>query len=206
MKKILLALALIATLSLAACKGGDNKAAEEEASTEAVATEATDSITPEEFKAQLDEAVANKDTAAINALIQKSQTTYQKLVATDKTAADAYAKAVQEALKANTALSTVIPNAAALVDEVVALPSNVKDAAEATGKAIADSAKSAAVNTVNAAKDAAAAKANQAVEKARQETVDKANKAVDNAQKKANEAIQKKQQEAANSIKKGLGL
>lgn len=208
MKKILLALAVIATVSLVSCKGGDNKAQEasvEQTDTTAAAA-AADSITPEEFKAQLDQAVANKDTAAIKVLIGKSQTTYQKLVATDKTAADAYAKAVQDALKANTALSTVVPNAAALVNEVVALPSNAKNAAEATGKAIADSAKSAAKQTVNAAKEAAAAKANQAVEKARQETVDKANKEVEKAQKKANDAVNNAQKKAADAVKKGLGL
>lgn len=203
MKKIFLALAVIATVSLVSCKGTD-QAAEEEAS--AVAEAVVDQIDPEDFQAQLDEAVAQNDTAKINELISLSNATYQQLSGTDKTAAEDYLQKIKDIITKNTALTSVVPNATSLVDKVAALPETVKDAATETGKAIVDSTKNAAKQAVNNAKEAAVSKANEAVEKAKAATVDKANEAVENAQKKVNDAASDVQKKAGDAAKKALGL
>jgi len=184
MKKIFLALAFIATVSLVSCNGTD-KAAEEEAS--AVATATVDEIAPEDFQAQLDEAVANGDTTVINELIATANANYTKLAGEDETAAKDYLQKIKDIITKNTALASVVPGATNLIDNVAALPQTVKDVANEAGKAAVDSAKNVAANAVNDVKQATETKANEAVEKAQK----KAGEAVDNAAKSAGDAAKK---------------
>ncbi len=222
MKKILLLLAVIASVSLVACNG--NKSEETsatEASTEASAetsASAESSISPEDFQTQLDEAIQSKDAAKIQQLVGESQTTYNKLAATDKAAADAYLKKVQEALnaKANEVKTVTGTEVSSLISKIVETPENVANAAKAAGdsvtKAAVEAAEATGKEALNKAKEQTVDKATEAVKKAKEQTidkankaVDKANKAVDNAQKKANDAVSKGKQKAAEGAAKAVG-
>lgn len=222
MKKVLLSLCVvISSIALVACNGnkkGENSA---EASTEAsveTSAAAESSISPEDFQSQLDEAIKAKDAAKIQQLVGESQTTYNKLAATDKAAAEAYLKKVQDAItsKAADIKAATGVEATSLISKIKQIPDDAVNAAQAAGdtvaKAAANAVKSAADEAVDKAKAQTIDKAKEAVDKGKSkvkaagdEGKKKVNEAAEKAHKKTNEAINKASQEAANAVNKAFG-
>lgn len=201
MKKFLLLFVIMTTIALVSCKGGNEQST---TNGEAEQVAVTDSISVEDFQKQLDKLVAEGDTAKIQQLVSQSQTTYQKIAATDKTAADAFATKIKEIVTGNAKLATIIPNIGSLVAKVTAIPEEAANALEAAGEDIQDTAVNAVNREVNETKNQTVEKAAQAIENAKQQSVEKANEAVDNAKKSAAEAVQKGANAASNAINKAL--
>ena len=207
---------MISSIALVSCNGNKNGENSAEASTEAsveTSAAAETSISPEDFQSQLDEAIKAKDAARIQQLVGESQTTYNKLAATDKATAEAYLKKVQDAITAKAAdiKAATGVEATSLISKIKQIPEDAVNAAQAAGDTVAK----AAANAVKATADEAVSKAkSETVDKAK-ETVDKkaaseegkkkANEAVDKAHHKASDAVNKASQEAANAVNKAFG-
>ena len=215
MKKVLLSLCVvISSIALVSCNGNKNGENSAEASTEAsveTSAAAETSISPEDFQSQLDEAIKAKDAARIQQLVGESQTTYNKLAATDKATAEAYLKKVQDAITAKAAdiKAATGVEATSLISKIKQIPEDAVNAAQAAGdtavKATADEAVSKAKSeTVDKAKETVD-KAKSKVKAASEEGKKKANEAVDKAHHKASDAVNKASQEAANAVNKAFG-
>lgn len=222
MKKILLSLCVvISSIALVSCNGNKNGENSAEASAEAsveTSAAAETSISPEDFQSQLDEAIKAKDAARIQQLVGESQTTYNKLAATDKATAEAYLKKVQDAITAKAAdiKAATGVEATSLISKIKQIPEDAVNAAQAAGdtvaKAAANAVKATADEAVSKAKSETVDKAKETVDKAKskvkaasEEGKKKANEAVDKVHHKASDAVNKTSQEAANAVNKALG-
>ena len=136
MKKVLLSLCVvISSIALVSCNGNKNGENSAEASTEAsveTSAAAETSISPEDFQSQLDEAIKAKDAARIQQLVGESQTTYNKLAATDKATAEAYLKKVQDAITAKAAdiKAATGVEATSLISKIKQIPEDAVNAAQ----------------------------------------------------------------------------
>lgn len=215
MKKVLLSLCVvISSIALVSCNGNKNGENSAEASTEAsveTSAAAETSISPEDFQSQLDEAIKAKDAARIQQLVGESQTTYNKLAATDKATAEAYLKKVQDAITAKAAdiKAATGVEATSLISKIKQIPEDAVNAAQAAGdtvaKAAANAVKATADEAVSKAKSETVDKAKSKVKAASEEGKKKANEAVDKAHHKASDAVNKASQEAANAVNKAFG-
>lgn len=215
MKKVLLSLCVvISSIALVSCNGNKNGENSAEASAEAsveTSAAAETSISPEDFQSQLDEAIKAKDAARIQQLVGESQTTYNKLAATDKATAEAYLKKVQDAITAKAAdiKAATGVEATSLISKIKQIPEDAVNAAQAAGdtvaKAAANAVKATADEAVSKAKSETVDKAKSKVKAASEEGKKKANEAVDKAHHKASDAVNKASQEAANAVNKALG-
>lgn len=212
---------MISSIVLVSCNGNKNGENSAEASAEAsieTSAAAETSISPEDFQSQLDEAIKAKDAARIQQLVGESQTTYNKLAATDKTSAEAYLKKVQDAITAKAAdiKAATGVEATSLISKIKQIPEDAVNAAQAAGdtvaKAAASAVKATADEAVSKAKSETIDKAKESVDKAKskvkaasEEGKKKANEAVEKAHHKANEAVNKASQEAANAVSKAFG-
>lgn len=204
MKKIILLLAATASIAMVSCGNSDKAGSEADSiATDSTATEAAvaDTISAEDFQAQLDQLVANKDTAGISALLKKSQATINSYSG-NSDAVKKYVEKVQKAIDKNAqAINVIYPSFTEIAKKAVALPSEVAETAEKAGKRLVDSAKSAAKHKVESDVNAAQKKANDAVTAAQNEAKKKANEKIENAQKKANDAVNKAASDMAKKLK-----
>ena len=205
---------MISSIALVSCNGNKNGENSAEASTEAsveTSAAAETSISPEDFQSQLDEAIKAKDAARIQQLVGESQTTYNKLAATDKATAEAYLKKVQDAITAKAAdiKAATGVEATSLISKIKQIPEDAVNAAQAAGdtvaKAAANAVKATADEAVSKAKSETVDKAKSKVKAASEEGKKKANETVDKAHHKASDAVNKASQEAANAVNKAFG-
>lgn len=127
-KKFLVLFVTLSTVVLMSCKGGKKESGDGETSKQIAVS---DSISVEFFQTQLDKFIAKRDTAKIQQLVSQSQTTYQKMVATDKTAAETFAEKIRQIVTFNPDLATIIPNIESLVAKVTAVPATTEILQEA---------------------------------------------------------------------------
>lgn len=204
MKKLVLLFTAAATISMISC-GNADKAAQ---ATDSTATDSTelvaDTISAEDFQAQLDELVAKKDTAGIKALLEKSQATIKQYAdKADNDAVKTYVEKVQQAIDKNAkTISTVYPSFSEIAKKAVSLPGTVVETAKNAGEQLADSAKSAAKKQVDNAVSEVKKNTTDKVAAAEEAAKKKANDQIEGAQKKANDAVNK----AADNVAKKLGL
>ncbi len=204
MKKLVLLFTAAATISMISCGNADKSAQ----STDSTATDSTeivsDTISAEEFQSQLEQLVAQKDTAGIRALIEKSQATIEQYASkSDNDAVKKYVEKVQQAIDKNAKeISTVYPSFTEIAKKAVALPGSVVESAKNAGEQLADSVKSAAKSKVDNAASELKKNTTDKVDAAKEAAKKKANEQIDGAQKKANDAINK----AASDAAKKLGL
>ena len=180
MKKIFVAIAVLAAITFTSCGNSTNEATDQDT------TEVAADTTEEEV--DLEEALQNGDVDAIKAEVDK----VQELIASGDTAeAKKYAYKLQE-FAANhkddlDGLATGEVTVADLINGIKNLPN--------TGKAVA-----------NEAKDAATSDAKTVKQEVKAAAKEKANEEADKAVQKANEATTKAVNEAAEAAKKKLGL
>ena len=205
MKKLVLLFTAAATISMISC-GNAEKAAQ---ATDSTATDSTelvqaDTISAEDFQAQLDELVAKMDTAGIKALLEKSQATIKQYAdKSDNEAVKNYVEKVQQAIDKNTkTISAVYPSFSEIAKKAVSLPGTVVETAKNAGEQLADSAKSAAKKQVDNAVSEVKKNTTDKVKAAEEAERKKANDQIEGAQKKANDAVNK----AADNVAKKLGL
>ena len=208
MKKILLAVMAVAAIGFTSC---GNKTQQGEA-VDSVAV--ADSIAEAEAQGVIDAlkaAIANKDAAALNDVLEQCKAKGAELVKQNPELAKEYAAKVQNFIKENkesiqqafagNAAATAAVNAltsdeaadglSGAIDKLIGDADDVKNAAEDAAKSQVD----AANNAVNKAVDDTKAAAKKQVEDTKAAAKEQANKAIDNAAKNA-----------ANEAKKSLGL
>ena len=216
MKKIFIAIAAVAAMTLASCggqtaQGGDNDSTaidstvvEETGVNEAVTeAEAVVSSLADQLKAGNSEGLQSK--------IEEIKAYITELANNGKLeAAQAYAEKVQKFLDENKAQIDEYTNgAASKVAAALASAGGIKEVASSllndvntkANDAVED-AKNTATKAVEDAKAAAEAKANEAVENAKSKAYEEGKKAGEAAKAKVNEAVDK----AANDLKKNLGI
>lgn len=206
MKKLLLMFAAVAALAFVACDGNANKADENQ---DSVATDSTvvteETITAEDFDAQLAELASAGDQAKIDELVAKSEATIKQLQAAgDESKLKEFVEKVKAAIEKNKeALNKIKPNlASTLTEKAAAIPALVDAAAAATdgkvqeatesGKAALEEGKA----KVEEAKEAGKAK----VEETKQQVKEAKDKAVNDAKQKAGDAASKAVGDAAKKI------
>ncbi len=221
MKKVFVLVAVACAMTLASCNGGNSGTSENDslAVESAEAGEAAVNQELEDIKGEIEEGIATGQADAvissikvykekITALIMAGDTaTAQKYiddlnsyVVNNKETINSVSTAVSEA--ANTTVSD-------LVNQIAAVPSQVKNTAEEAAEGVVNDAKEAVKSKVDETVEAGKQQVSDAVEAQKQKASDavneqkqKASEAVSEQQKKANDAVNK----AANDVKSKLGL
>lgn len=219
MKKIFFLAAAVA-LTMASCGGqasgnaADNDSTttdtvattEETATEEAFSAEAKTKV--EEITTQLQTAISQNDSKAIEKVLTSVQTIYKQLVADGKLDdAKAYGEAIKklitdnaDKLKSASSGNTTVND---LVSSIKSLPTDAQATAEQAAeavKSIPGEVKEAAEKAANKAVDDAKAAAKEKVDSEVKKANDKANEAVKKANDKVNDAVNKAADDAINKI------
>ena len=199
MKKLLLMLVAVATVSLVACTGKTD-GNQEQADTTATATEQVvvdEQATVDGISAEIANAIETKDASKLQGLLDAAKTKIQELAAQHPEVAKSLLEKIQTLLNDNKEkLAAAIPGWDAIAEKAIALPAGLLDGAAAAGAEGKDQAVEAAGAAAENAKDAAVNKANEAVDAAKAA----ADAKVEEAKQKANEAADKAKEAAANKL------
>lgn len=203
MKKIFIAIAAVAAMTLASCGGQTAQGGENDTIDTVVVEESNVEEAQAEAEAIISELAADEDATTLAEKAAKAKAYIEQLIKNgDVEAAKAYASKIKQFVEENKAkfdnLKDGTTTITELINGVTTLPTNIKETAEAAAEAVNADANAAK----EAVKAAAEAKANEVVEETKAAAEAKANEAVDKAASKANEAINK----AAEDAKKKLGF
>ncbi|MBR1544266.1 MAG: hypothetical protein IJ626_05175 [Muribaculaceae bacterium] len=197
MKKLLLMVVAVATISLVACTGKSeaNQQQADSAATEQVAFDEQACV--DGISSEIANVLETKDATKLQELLDAAKAKVQELAAQNPELAKSLLEKIQALLNENKEkLAAVIPGWDAIAEKAVALPAGLLDGAAAAGEELKDQAVDAANAKVEEAKDAAAAKANEAVDAAKAA----ADAKVEEAKQKANEAVDNAKAEAAKKL------
>ena len=221
MKKVFVLVAVACAMTLASCNGGNSAKSENDslAVESASADEAKENQELEDIMGEIEEGVATGQADAVISSIKVYKEKIAVLIKTGDTATaqkyidklNAYVENNKETINS---VGTAVSEAAGttvtdLVNQIAAVPSQVKNTAEEAAEGVVNDAKEAVKTKVDETVEGAKQKASDAVSEQKQKASDavneqkkKASEAVSEQQKKANDAVNK----AASDVKSKLGL
>lgn len=202
MKKTFFLALGVAAMSFVSCGNktneGENVDSAEVVDTVVVAADDADAVV-----AQLTELVTAENKEGVATIVEQVQQKISELISAGKAEeAAAYAKTIQEYLKANADQIKAITNGnetiSNIVNAVVSLPTD----AQTITTAAAGLLEATAVNAAENVKNAAEAKANEVVENAKEQATQKVNEQVQKANDKVNEKVNEGVQKANDAVNK----